>query len=79
MTSPTDTDGGAIVSAQTVTGTTSLVYPEIFLYPPSSGAVEVSVDGTGGSKRLDHQLLQTSTYTILMQENGLNTVRSRAA
>ena len=100
VTAPTDTDGGAIVSAQTLIGTFNLasdtdmfqftaaagdrvvitatgtpagVYPEIYLYPPGSGESEASAIGAGGSKRLDYQLQQTGTYTILMQENGLNT------
>jgi hypothetical protein len=58
----------------TATGTTSGVYPEIYLYPPGSGSFEDSATGPVGSKRLDHQLLQTGTYTILVQENGLNTL-----
>ena len=99
LTSPTDGDGGPIVSAQTLTGTFNLssdtdlfqftaaanervvitvagidagVYPEIYLYPPNGGEFETSATGAG-SKWLDHQLLETGTYTIVVQDNGLNT------
>ena len=61
----------------TATGTVSGVYPEIYLYPPGStpgiDPSEVSTIGVGSSKRLDHQLLQTGMYTIVVQEWNLDT------
>jgi len=57
----------------TASGTDAVVYPEIYLYPPNGGELETSTTGAGSSKRLDYQLLQTGTYTIIVQDNLLNT------
>ena len=100
MTSPTDGDGGAIVSAQTLTGTFNLASDtDLFQFTAAanervvitatgtdvwclSGDLSVSTrrqsirdsaTGAGSSKRLDYQLLQTGTYTIMVQDYGLNT------
>ena len=55
-----------------ITATGVSLSPEIYLYPPGSGAFEVSATGISNSKRLDHQLLQSGTYTIVVQDYGLD-------
>ena len=57
----------------TATGTSAGIYPEIYLYPPGGGASEASAIGTGTSKQLDHQLLQSGTYTIIVQDWNIDT------
>ena len=57
----------------TVTGTGSGIYPEIFLYPPGSGAAEANATGLGSNKRLDHQLEHSGLYTIVVQDYALDT------
>jgi hypothetical protein len=42
---------------------------EILLYPPGGGSVEAY---TPFSDKLDHQLLDTGLYTVLIQDYGLN-------
>ena len=93
VTSPTDTDGGTILPAQTLTGTinqpsdsdmfqfsgnvgdrvvittsSAAVQPMIFLYPPGGGGFEASSQTISGSQQVDHQLLQSGTYTILIRD-----------
>ena len=58
----------------TVAGTDSGVYPEIYLYPRNGGTLVDSAVGPVTSKRLDHQLLEAGSYTIVVQDYGLNTI-----
>ena len=46
--------------------------PEIYLYPPGGGVSEAAATGSAFNKRLDHQLLQPGTYTIVVQDYGLD-------
>lgn len=94
-TSAGDPDGGALVSANVVTGQgQGVVDFDVFtfaglagdrvilgglatggsyntsmtLYPPGGGAAESATSGD----RLDHQLLRTGTYTVVMEDVGLD-------
>ena len=62
----------------TATGTSTGIYPEIFLFAPGDENPEASATGTGASKRLDHQLLQSGTYTIVVQDYFLDTIGTYA-
>ena len=48
------------------------VEPEIYLYPPESGELEASDEGIALDHRLDHQLLETGLYTIVVSDYNLN-------
>ncbi len=58
--------GDRVVIATAATGGTST--PLTYVYPPGGGAALVS----SGSNRLDLQLPASGTYTILIEDNGLN-------
>lgn len=47
---------------------------EVILYPPGGGPAEVRsiCDAYGCRDRLDHQLLSTGLYTVVVQDRGLN-------
>ncbi len=50
----------------------SNVQPEIYLYPPGGGSVEASETGLSYSNTLDHQLLQTGLYTIIIKDYNMD-------
>jgi predicted RNase H-like HicB family nuclease len=52
----------------TARGAVAGLYPVIYLYPPDGGESEANTPGSSLYKRLDHQLLQSGTYTILIQD-----------
>jgi hypothetical protein len=54
-----------VIEAVATSGTLNTTF---YVYPPSGGAAENS---TGGD-RLDHQLLATGKYTILVEDQGLD-------
>ena len=54
-----------IIAALATSGTLNTTY---YLYPPGGGAAENSTAGD----RLDHQLLNTGKYTILLEDQGLD-------
>lgn len=58
----------------TAAGTSGGVAPQLYLYPPGGGTYEASAAGPSSAQRLDHQLLQSGTYTIIIQEYGLTDV-----
>ena len=45
---------------------------EIYLYPPGGEALEASSIGAFTSHRIERQLSATGTYTIVVQDSGLN-------
>lgn len=63
----TGTAGNRILITTMPTGGTST--PLVSLYPPGGGP---AVIGSSGSNRNDYQLLQSGTYTIVINDNGLN-------
>lgn len=60
------TAGNRILIATAPTGGTST--PQVSLYPPGGGAAVVATT----SNRVDYQLTATGTYTIIMEDSGLN-------
>ena len=62
----------------TATATSTGITPEIFFYPPGGGDYETTATGLATNKRLDHQLLQSGTYTIVVQDYALDTTGTYA-
>ncbi len=60
-----------VINAVTTSGTLDT---EILLYPPGGGPAEASTNQgiLGGGDQMDRQLLQSGTYTIVIQDHGLN-------
>ena len=57
-----------------ITSSSGSVQPEIFLYPPDGGPSEASATGSAFSKWVDHQLLETGLYTIVIRDWYLDSI-----
>jgi hypothetical protein len=55
----------------TAYGTSGSVAPVIYLYPPGGGSFEVYAGVGGAGAIIDHQLLTSGTYTIVIRDYGL--------
>ncbi len=56
----------------TTAALTSGPQPEFKLYPPGGGNAEAWTTGALASYRLEHSLLQTGVYTVIVNDSGLN-------
>jgi uncharacterized protein YdeI (BOF family) len=56
----------------TVSELSGNVEPQVFLYPPDSGELEVSAELNSLSQTLDHQLNESGLYTIIINDRNLD-------
>jgi hypothetical protein len=54
-----------VITAARITGS---IEPQLYLYPPGGGIAEASSVGLSYDHRIDHQLLQTGLYTVLISD-----------
>ena len=64
-----DAGDQVFITAARIIGT---VQPQIFLYPPDNSGLEESATAYTYDQTLNHQLLKTGLYTVVIRDNGMN-------